>query len=461
VKRLATIGILFALAACDRKEKPLPKSEAQALLTAYASARADEAKRREAEATTESKAAATAPEDGAPPATTEGEARPSEAPERKPPEGVSTTTVPSSRAGVPTEGPWVADEPTPIAPAGPITATAEGVVLFDKGRNVHLATLDALPRGPDPAPTPIRALPKSAGIFPLKRGPGIFRGAAYWITGNELVRRRLPLAGKAAGELEVLAKDARPGGGVATPMPIPGGQPATIPALAAYVVTTVDAEPDPEAHLLAKLWVEGHGTHLLTAEGTSTHDVRLVHLNDGVLVISMHARTAVTPVHARKVTFDDAGKPTLHEDLVVWVGGGVQPHTALTLLPGPGEGLRAFIPHEKTITDFGVAELDVGLQPSMDTATRWFLYPNGIDPAPVHAAHLCGEPVLAYAQPSTPEPDAEQELVLRSLKDPTRAQQVARANAFYGVSFAEVRGGGLLTWVADWVTWARTVRCKP
>ena len=377
-----------------------------------------------------------------------------DAPDTNPP---PTETPPG---GATAHGPetWIVDEAVDLGTEAPATGTAFGVVANNREGDLAIARLGTLSRSPARVATPLSGLKGAEGPFSIGRGPGIFEDAVYWISHGSLVRRHLSPRG-APGALEILARDARDGTRVAVPVPAPGQKLATIPATVAYVV-----RPDKEdAPLVAKLWVEGAASESLTAEGNSTHSVSLVQTEEGLLVVSVQARMAMTPVHARRVRFRD-GKPVLGDDLVAWVGGGIQPLTEMTLLPSGEHGLFGFIPHEKSITEFGVAELDLTMTPGMDTKTTWLLYPNGIDPAPVAATHLCQEPLLLYAQPETAHPDSRQELVLRSLADPSgkRTQTVARARAFYFVSIAEVAGGALAVWVTDAGMWASTVRCtKP
>jgi hypothetical protein len=170
---------------------------------------------------------------------------------------------------------------------------------------------------------------------------------------------------------------------------------------------------------------------------------------------------AITPVHVRRLRFA-AKRPILGDDLVAWVGGGVQPLTEMTILAGGPKDLWGFLPHERSIKEFGLAELDLTMNPTMDTKTTWQLYPNGIDPAPVAAGRVCGEPAVLYAEPETSSPTSRQELVLRSVADPTgeRWAKIAHARAFYEVSVAEVDGGALLAWATDDEAGAATVRCK-
>lgn len=380
------------------------------------------------------------------------------APAEYEPEPPAAPNAPAASAALgtkaPADSPWIVDRAVTLGPGAPATATSSGVVVNDREGGIVVLRLGHLPSGPAPAVTPLPPLPDGTGPYSLGRGPSVFQNAVYWISHGSLVRRSL--SPKGVGALEVLEKDAHDGTRVAVPLPAPGRTLAKIPNTVAYVV-----RPDKEdAPLVAKLWVEGSPPETLTAEGNSTHSVSLVQTEDGVLVFSVQARMAMTPVHARRVTFPN-GRPLLADDLVVWVGGGIQSLTEMTLLPAAGESLYGFIPHERSIKEFGVAELAFGMHPGMDTKTTWLVYPNGIDPAPVAASHVCGEPVLFYAAPESPAPGAEQELVIRSLSDASgkRVARVTTGRAYYFTSIAETPGGALAVWVGEDGTHASTVRC--
>jgi hypothetical protein len=353
------------------------------------------------------------------------------------------------------DAPWVADQPVELAPPAQATATTRGVVLNTRDGDLVVARLGRLAHAGAATRTPVEPTPQSSGNFGLGYGPSVTEDAVYWISHGTLVRRRLPPRG-APGPLEVLARDAFDGTRVAVPQAIPGKTLAPIPVTLAYVV-----RPEKEdGALVAKVWVEGQDAQVLTAEGNSAHSVALVHTDDGVLALSVQARMAMTPVHARRVRFP-SGHALLGDDVVVWVGGGVQPLTEMTVVPTE-TGLVGLIPHERSMSEFGIARLDIGQSPTMDTPTTWMLYPNGIDPAPVAASRLCGEPVFLYAEPETRVPGSPQELIVQALSDPSgsRALRVAGGKAFYFVSIAEVPGGALVVWVTDTVTAACTVRCQ-
>jgi len=428
------IGLLCA-AGCHR-DKPAPgptkeelarlKAEVEKRVAALEHARAAKGERARAPA------AAVAEDDEPPPA-----------PSVAPPEA-------------PRDAPFIADAPVELASPAQATATPGGVVFNTREGDILVARLGTVPHGPLAAKTPLTPLPATSGPFSLGRGPTVGADAVYWISHGSLARRALPPHGP-PGPLEVLTRDAFDGTRVAVPIAAPG---KTFPPLVPTVAYIVRPEKD-DGPLLAKLWVEGQPGAILTAEGNSTHSVALLRTEEGVLAFSVQARMAMTPVHARRVAFDGK-RPLVGDDTVVWVGGGIQPLTEMTILPSGDKGLLGFIPHERSIREFGIARLDIGTNPTMETPTTWLLYPNGIDPAPVAATHLCGEPVLLYAAPEKPAPESPQELIVRSLADPSgkRFQRLASGRAFYFVSFAEVRGGALAVWVTDSGTSACTVRCQ-
>jgi len=356
----------------------------------------------------------------------------------------------------PPNQPWVLDQTVDLGRPAPASAMRFGVVLHTLDGALSVARLDPLSHARTALKTPLAPPTPPGGEFTYGRGSGFFQGHVYWISHGSLVRRPISPKGD-PGPLEILARDAHDGTRVGVPLPTPGEKLSDVPATVAYIV-----RPDKEGGpLLAKLWIEGAPSEVITSEGNSAHSVSLVHTDDGLLIVSVQARMAMTPVHARRLRFA-ARRPILGDDLVICVGGGVQPLTEMTLLPGGPKDLWGFLPHERSIKEFGLAALDITTHPTMDTKTTWQLYPNGIDPAPVAAGHSCGEPVVLYAEPETRAPGSSQELVLRSIADRTgeRWAKVARAGAFFEVSIAEVDGGALLAWASDEGTEAMTARCK-
>lgn len=376
------------------------------------------------------------------------------------PEVPAETAVPTSSApsSTPTRyasnAPFVEDDPVTIGPPAPVTATELGVLVNDKEGGLFVLRPGKVV-GTTPGKTPIHALPEGTGPFGIGPGPSLFQGASYWISHGNLVRRRIGARGD-PGPLEILAKDAHDGTRVAVPIEMSGAKVSKIPETVAYIL-----RPSKEdAPLLAKLWVDGAAPELLTAEGNSTHSVRLVRTADGVLAVSVQARMAMTPVHARSVRFA-SGKPLLSDDTVVWVGGGIQSLTEMALLPDGQQDLWGFLPHERSIQEFGMARLDIGMSPDMDTPTSWILYPNGIDPAPVAAGRVCGVPMVLHAAPETARPDSAHELLLRDGRNAAAdPYHLASEHVIYFVSVSDIPGGALVVWVTDRASRAVTLRCQ-
>jgi len=352
----------------------------------------------------------------------------------------------------------IIDSLVDVAPAGPATATERGVVMFNRENQLFLAKLGALGNGAKPHSTPLASLPERAGPFPLAKAAAVRGNFAYWVSKNRLLRGALTTAGP-PGNIEVLGEDAR----VGTRVGIPVGSAAdleSVPQLAAYVTRP----KEPQAPLGAQLWIEGRPAPLpLTDEITSTHSVSLIATPQGVAALFLEARTGMSSLHLRRVQFSPSPSQevSLGEDRIIWVGGPSRSSTELLLRPAEANGALGLMTLERDMTHFGLLTLSISL---LDAAPEpepdWLLYANGIEPAPVAALTLCGRSLVAVARPSSPVPDAPQELVLLELDRQDPAPIVlARASSFFSISLVAVGRGALLVYVAEHRTWGRTLRC--
>jgi hypothetical protein len=343
----------------------------------------------------------------------------------------------------------VLDELADVAPAGPSAATSVGVLMVTRDGAMLLARLSpANPTTSAPTGTPVSPLDvKPEELVGLDHGPAVSAGYAYFVLGGHLVRRKLP-----NGPMENLADDARAYTRVALPdLPMPKE-----PTIVAYIAR----HPTAQAALIARLWVEGQGSVTLTPDGSTGNSVALARTNDGYTAMSIESRTGMSPVHARRISFD-AGKIRLGSDVVPWVAGSAQPLTEIRAIGDPSS-VWALLPIERDATRFGLARIDLGLLPQMGAEVHWRDYPNGIEPAVVTAGYLCDRPVVLYARPATAEPHATQELHLASIEpDGLGASTVvATSRAFSDASMAALDGGALLVYVADRRTWTRRLRCS-
>ena len=326
-----------------------------------------------------------------------------------------------------------------VGPMAPATATNEGVVLLTRDDHLLLASRAA---GARPDKTSVAPVDAPASAFSvLRRAPSIAGGRAYWISRGRLVRRALD----DGAPLEVLDSDARDNTRVSA-IELKHGA-------AVAFLGRADEEGTSHAHL----WLEGRPLLDLTPEGAGASSVALTRSGDHLLAVSIDGRSAMTPLHARAVRPEGA-VATLGDDVVVWVGGPSQAWTETFVGAEPGRAW-AHVPIERDMTHFGLANVELGAEPHMDSDVAFFDYANGIDLAPVATVELCGHAYVAFARPTASAPHSPQELVLVSsgTKD---AQTLASARVFAAVSLAAVPGGALLAYVADGRSWARGIACK-
>jgi hypothetical protein len=333
-----------------------------------------------------------------------------------------------------------AGEPAEVGPAAPASASSRGVVLVNRSDEIELARLEAKSK--------LGRVKSEASAFrSFARGPAIAGDFAYWVSSGRLVRRRID-----SGPLETLAEDARDGTRVAADVV---GGPKLGRAAAAYLARS----DDPEGPVTARLWVEGRGSFNLTPFGAAASSVTLVTTNGGAIALSLEGRTGMTPVHARALSVSGS-VPRLEEDVVAWVAGPAQSLTEVIGTQSASGEVWAFVPLERDITRFGLAQIRVGQAPKMEAPVIWRAYPNGVDPAPAAASRACGGAVL-YAVPAEARPRAPQELRLARLggEGLGPAQVIARGSAFSNVSLAEAEGGLLVAYVADHRTWGLVTAC--
>jgi hypothetical protein len=385
--------------------------------------------------------ASTAPARPAPPPARPSAAAPKEVEE--PPEQRDAATD----AGA--SGPYRTGELQDVGPAGPASATRVGVVMVTRNNQV----LVAKPRNGTPRPghtrtarlVPVKADPEA--FFPYAAGPAVIGSHAYWIADGKLLRRELG----ADKPPEVLAEDGHTGARVAAAPPPETGK--TAPATVAYIASGHDSP-------VAKLWVEGKGTELLSPDGAAANSVALTRAGSMVVSVALEGRSGMSPVHARPIRITDAGT-TLGEDVVVWVAGGSQRLTEVSAIQAQDDLIWGFLPIERDISHFGLARIHLELPLQMNATISWRTYPNGLDPAPVTCAKICGQPAVAYVRPADNTPHAPQELHLAPvLEDGLGTSEVlSRSSAFVNVSLASWPGGGLVAYVADRRTWALPLEC--
>lgn len=369
------------------------------------------------------------------------------------PDSLSVSEIPdetpapaSSGAVAASPSKLILDQAQEVGPAGQMTATARGVVMINRNDELQLAQVGPLSRSARPERAQFSRVKGGPNdFFAVARGPLVLRGKAYWVRDGKLVRRSLDNA----TPLEVLANDARNGTRVV------GADLEGAPAHAVYISNPVQPEEAPRA----RLWTEGTGVITVSPEGAGASSMAVASTGQELFLVGIDARSAMTPMHGRLVRFK-AGKPELDQDVVMWVGSTSQTlsevFAALTPL-----GVRAFLPIERDTSHFGLVMLELGSAPRMDPRTVYRGYPNGIDVAPAAGATFCGSGFVVYARPETPNPDSDELLEIAEITAAGLgpAERIDSARGFANISLAGATNSAVLAYVADFRTYATSVRC--
>jgi hypothetical protein len=369
-------------------------------------------------------------------------------------------TVQAARADAPTRrtdagAPHVRmDAPIDLGPSAPLAAAPDGVLIrtndddavwmaFERSKTMPRSkTFDVERISPMPAPT-------------------VARGSrAYWISHGRLVRRdfsRSESGQAGAGTLEVLANDAYDSSRVAV-RTVPG---AISRDLVAYVARPVT----PRGDRRARLWVErtadqdaasGPGRSLdLSDDAAGASSVALAGTDTRTWAVSLDARIAMSPLHARTIDLGEGGAVRYGPDVVVFVGEAEAAHTEIDLAVLDGEPV-ALVPLPKDAGGFGLALVAFGREPRVDSPAVWKTYPNGIKPALVAVGHLCGAEWVAYVKPTEASPSAPRVLVLAPLDGPTLGPEVTvvAAMRFASLAFAPASDGAAAKRKAAWLAWS-------
>ena len=274
----------------------------------------------------------------------------------------------------------------PIAIGGAATVYSKGVIFRLPG-NAAAVTLFG-PDGPAPGPNdPERAKKWPRGRVSVAEDPsGIMH--TYWVEGTALVRSELSADGK-LGPPEIVTNDA-----------VAGSSPSAVRTNNHDAVAYLAMPNKRNAERNGRMWIEGSGVLDLSPEGSGATSISLVQVGDGqVIAMWLDARSAMTPVHARR--FEVREKTTaIASDDVVFVGGPPDGYTELVAIRS-GLSAAGLLP---LATEKGFALHNILVDWNGKTKIDALDYPNGIDSAPVAGANACGETILAYARPESKEP---------------------------------------------------------
>jgi hypothetical protein len=301
--------------------------------------------------------------------------------------------------------------------------------------------------------------------------PSVIEGSpsrVYWVSKGRLVRRKISNDG-VVGPLEILVSDAADYTRVVA---------ARAPEGPAFdVVAYIGRKVSKEFERSARVWIEGKGSRRLSAEGAGATSVSAVAVGEGkYAMLSLDGRLSLSPMHARFLEVDASGAPRMNEDHVVYIAGPAEGQVDLFGLH-VGSSTVAFVPISRDTSTFGMLTLTVTAEDG-EAPSRWFMYPNGVTPAPVSATTLCDKPVVAYVQPEDASAGAKKVVVIGQVDEqgniiaPT---PIAVAPTIRHLAFASIQPiaqppakggkprpliGALIAYTSDNVLRARAVPCR-
>jgi hypothetical protein len=275
---------------------------------------------------------------------------------------------------------------------------------------------------------------------------------AYWVSRGRLVRREIASDGT-VGPLTVLASDAVEG----SPVSAARSTGATEQDVVVYA-----GRKQIPGEWSARVWVEGQGSRATSREAGSVTSLSLVHLGlSRFALLKLDGRLGMSPVHAVSLELDVDGVPHLGEDRVVYVAGSAERGTALTGIL-VGRGPVVLLPISRDAREFGLLLLRVGYGDG-EAPSEWVDYPNGLDPAPVATANVCGQPTAAFVRPAEAAPKSPRILEVGRLdgQGVLRDRRVmATAANIPHVDLWGDKSGGWLVYATEQGLRGRRIECK-
>lgn len=285
----------------------------------------------------------------------------------------------------------------PIAMGGAATVYSKGIIWRAFGNAASVSLFG--PNGPAPGPNDEERSKKwpHAKVAVAEDASGTMH--SYWIEGRELIRHKITADGKLENE-EIVLHDA-----------VPGSSPSALRAAGRDVVAYTANPGARNAERHARLWVEGGGILDLSPEGSGASSISLIPVGEGqVIAMWLDARSAMTPVHARR--FEVREKTTaIAEDEVMFVGGPPEGYPELVGVRF-GNSAAGLVPLS-TENGFALHNILVNWQGKAKVGA--LEYPNGMDVAPATGANACGQSIVVYSRPEAKERGAPQVLEIATL----------------------------------------------
>ena len=180
-----------------------------------------------------------------------------------------------------------------------------------------------------------------------------------------------------------------------------------------------------------------------------------------VLALSLDARVAMTPMHARHLNLE-AGHLKLGTDEVVFIGPLAEPGTVPRLGTSRARAY-ALAAWPREAADFGLSVVALPEPLRIDLPAVWSLYLNGLDPAPLAATHGSEPVAVVRVVPATVDRHGDLVLELGTLAPDgafASTGEVARGRTLTDVSITrDARGALWLLWSDGEGTWLERRVC--
>lgn len=335
---------------------------------------------------------------------------------------------------------WGLGELQDLGPAAPATATPDGVLFVTRDDHLLIAK-------------EIKGTTKFAPLNAAKerfakygRGPSVSRTHAYWVSERNLLLR----AALKDFKPEVLFDKARLG--TRTDVVTAAGR-----DIVAFIA---EIDGQPLAYVFGSKKSGKHEIVRLSPEGSGATSVALVEGQPHPRAILLAGRLGMSPVHVRRIRTTEK-RLTLEMDEVVWIAPGSHVLTEIFGIRKAADDAVAFLATAKDFNDFGLAQLEIAREPGEIPEPDWKIYENGLDPAPVATARLCGKPHVLYARPTERRPRSPQELHLAPIQgtQPGEGEIIGRSRAYADLSVAPTDTGAIVVWTADHRTWGMVITC--
>ena len=187
----------------------------------------------------------------------------------------------------------------------------------------------------------------------------------------------------------------------------------------------------------------------ISEDGNGATELAFAERGAEVVALLVDARRAMSPVHARTLSF--RGRLAVGPDAVVFIAGGADRQVSVALATSAAGATFALMP-TTTEHGFGLVSARIESPPKMDAPTRFSAYPNGIDAAPIAATHGGSSMYVARVRPLAAEPGSLRVLELGRLDGEGSFSPLGLVDTTGSVVFVAIaldREGGVWIYYTD------------